>query len=132
LRLNARTASLIAIFLLALAPASAEASRKLSVTKLEVPKSVQAGDTVGISAAVRNAGSEQARVTVRPWLQRTVGQERLGGRKVKVGAGSTLDFTLSPKIPSDTPADDYHLAICVQRVNKHGPLRCAVAPITIG
>jgi hypothetical protein len=97
-----------------------------------VPPSAQAGDTIGISAAVRNSGNEQARVTVRPWLQRTIGQERIGGRKVTIEAGQTLDFTLSPEIPGDAPADDYHLAVCVQRVNKHGPQRCATAPITVG
>jgi hypothetical protein len=96
-----------------------------------VPSSVQAGDEVGIAGAARNAGNEQARVTVRPYLLRNVGQRRLGGRKLTVGAGDTLDFTLSPEISSDTPADDYAIAVCVQRVNKKGPERCKTAPITV-
>ncbi len=129
--MKARAAGLIAIFLLALAPAFAEASRKLSVTDLVVPPSVQAGDHVGISASVRNAGDEQARVAVRPYLQRTVGQRRVGGRKLRIGPGRTVDFTLSPLIPGDTPGDDYTIAICVQRLNKNGPERCRSAPLTV-
>jgi hypothetical protein len=109
----------------------AEASRKLSITDLKVPPTAQAGDTVGISGAVRNAGDEQARVTVRPYLLRTVGQRRLGGRKLTLGAGRTLEFTLSPKISSDTPADDYEIEVCVERLNKQGPVRCRSAPLTI-
>jgi hypothetical protein len=81
---------------------------------------------------VRNAGNERARVTVRPYLQRTVGQLRMGGRKLAIEAGRTLEFTLSPKISSDTPADDYDVAVCVQRLNKKGPVRCESAPIAIG
>ena len=118
--------------LLALAPASAEASRKLSVTSLTVPPAVRAGERLEISGAVRNDGDEQARVTVRAYLVETVGQLRLtGGKKVPVGPGRTSAFALSPEIDDDTAAGEYEIAVCVRRVNKRGPTRCRNAPLTV-
>ena len=127
-----RRASLIAICLLALASASAEASRKLSITSLTVPPTVQAGERLEISGTVRNAGDEQARVTVRAYLVETVGQLRLtGGKKVPVGAGRESSFALSPEIHDDTDAGEYEIAVCVRRVNKRGPTSCSSSPLTV-
>ena len=128
--MNARAAGLIAILLLALAPATAGASRKLSIAELSVPPTGQAGERLPISGTLRNAGDEQARATVRAYLQRSVGQLRVGGRKVPIGAGREAQFSLNPELP-DAPAGDYEIAVCTRRVNKHGPTRCSTAPLTI-
>ncbi len=131
--MNRRFAAPIALALLlpALAPPPADASRKLSVPTLAVPPSASAGEAVPISGAVRNAGDERARATVRAYLQDTVGQLRLGGRRVKVGAHGNREFSLAPELPDGVPDGDYTIAVCVRRLNKRGPERCAAAPLTI-
>lgn len=128
--MNARTAGLIAVALLALAPASAGASRKLSIPELSVPPTGQAGDPLPISGTLRNAGDEQARATVRVYLQDAVGQLRIVGRTVPIGAGREVQFSLNPELP-DAPSGDYEIAVCARRLNKHGPTRCTAAPLTI-
>ncbi len=126
-----RTLCLIAICVLALAPAFAEASRKLSVSGLEVPTTGQAGEPLAVSGAVRNAGDEKARATVRVYLQDGPGQLRLGGRKVGVGPGDEREFSLSPALPTGSPDGEYEIAVCARRVNKRGPVHCRSAPLTI-
>ena len=132
MRLNARVVSLIATLLLALAPASAEASRKLSIADLAVPAKAEAGEPLPISGTLRNAGDERARATVRPYLQDAVGQLRIGGRKMAVAAGAALDFSLAPVIPNGVPDGDYVIAVCARRLNGRGPENCASAPLTVG
>jgi hypothetical protein len=129
--LTARTFSLTAALLLALAPASAEASRKLSITGLEVPATAQREEPIPITAGIRNAGDEPARATVRPYLVEEFGQMRIGGRKVSVPAGSETEVALAPVIQDEVDAGDYEIAVCVRRVNKRGATRCRSAPITV-
>jgi hypothetical protein len=131
---NVRFATLIAAAALvpALAPAPADASRRLSVTALAVQPTASAGDPVPISGTARNAGDERARVTVRAYLRDTVGQLRLGGRRLKVGPGAKREFSLAPELPDGVPDGDYEVAVCAQRLNKRGPERCASAPLTVG
>jgi hypothetical protein len=131
---NVRLATLIvtvATLLPAIAAPPADASRKLSVTTLAVQPTSSAGEPVAISGAVRNAGDERARMTVRAYLRDTVGQLRLGGRRLKVGAGAEREFSFAPELPDGTPDGDYQVAVCVRRLNKRGPERCASAPLTI-
>ena len=112
--MNARAAGLIAILLLALAPATAGASRKLSIAELSVPPTGQAGERLPISGTLRNAGD------VLPNEE----------DQTHSGAGREAQFSLNPELP-DAPAGDYEIAVCTRRVNKHGPTRCSTAPLTI-
>jgi hypothetical protein len=129
--LHARAAGLIAVFLLALAPALAEASRKLSVSSLDVPATAQAGQPLEISGTLNNSGDQKARATVRAYLKDTVGQSRLGGRKLGVGAGRNRKFSLSPLLPLGVPDGDYEILACARRLNKDGPVHCRSAPLTV-
>ena len=109
----------------------AEAKRKLTVTALQVPATGQAGEPLAISGTVRNAGDERARATVRAYLVETVGQLRLGGRKLGLRPGKQRGFEMSPALPNGADDGEYEVAVCVRRVNKHGPERCRAAPLTI-
>jgi hypothetical protein len=129
---HARIVSLIAILLFALAPASAEASRKLSIAALEVPATGHAGEPLPISGTVRNSGDERARTTVRAYLQDTLGQLRIGGRRLPVSAGAERDFSLSPALPNGVPDGDYEISVCARRLNRRGPANCSSAPLTVG
>ena len=129
--MKARAAGLIAIFLLALAPVFAEASRKLSVADLVVPPTGQRDTPLAISGTVANAGDEGARATVRAYLKDTVGQLRIGGRRVAIGAGGESEFSMSPSLPDGTPDGEYEIVVCAQRLNKSGTPRCRSAPLTI-
>ena len=128
--MNARATGLIAILLLALAPATAGASRKLSIAELNVPPTGEAGEALVISGMVANGGDEQARATIRAYLLDDFGQLRIGGRKVGIAAGREAAFSLNPELP-DAPSGDYEIAVCARRVNKHGPTHCSTAPLTI-
>jgi hypothetical protein len=129
--LIARAAGLTAILLLALAPASAEASRKLSIASLDVPAATRTEDPIPIAGTIRNAGDERARVTIRPFLVEQFGEMRIGGRKLSLAAGSTTEFSLAPIVHDEVAAGDYEIAVCVRRLNGHGPARCRSAPITV-
>ncbi len=120
-----------AVLLPALAAPPADASRKLSVATLEVPPTGQAGEKLAIAGTVSNSGDEKARTTVRAYLRDTVGQLRLGGRRVGIAAGSEAEFSLAPPLPDGAPDGDYEIAVCVQRRNRRGPTRCATSPLTI-
>jgi hypothetical protein len=129
--LNARAAGLIVTLMLALAPAPAEASRRLSIATLEVPPSGQPGAPLEISGTVRNAGNDQARATVRAYLQDTFGQLRIGGRQLAVGPGRERKFSLSPALPTGVSDGDYEISVCARRLNRRGPTRCRSAPLKI-
>ena len=130
--MHARVVSLIAILLLGLAPVFAEASRKLSIADLTVPATGQEGEPLPISGTVRNSGDERARTTVRVYLQDTVGQLRIGGRRMGVAAGAERDFALSPALPQGVPDGEYEISVCARRLNRRGPADCSTAPLTVG
>ena len=129
--MRARAAGLIAIFMLALAPVVAEASRKLSISDLAVPRTGHAGEPLAVSGTVGNSGDQKARATVRVYVKDTVGQMRIGGRKFGLAAGGHRAFSMSPVLPDTTPEGDYQVVVCAQRVNNSGTPRCRTAPLTI-
>ena len=130
--MTARTAGLVAIFALALVPAAAEASRKLTLADLVVPGTAQQDAPLEISGTVVNTGDEQATATVRAYVRDTVGQMRIGGgRRVQLGPGREHRFSMSPKLPDTTPEGEYELVICAHRLNKSGTPYCQSSPLTV-
>ncbi len=128
--MHARTVSLIAVLLLALAPVSAEASRKLSVSSLDVPATGQRGAPLEISGRVRNGGDEKARATVRAYLADTLGQIRIGGRQLGWAQIVSASSRSSPALPEGTPDGDYEIVVCARRLNRDGAVRCRSAPLS--
>ncbi len=129
--MHSRTVSLIATLLLALAPAAAEASRKLKISSLEAPSTAKASETIEVSGAAGNAGTRRARGTVRVRFDAVGTEQLLGADPVRVRTDRVTPFSVVAQLPSTVPAGQHRIRACIRRHGHRGRERCRGAPLTI-
>ncbi len=129
--MNARAVGLIAALLLALAPAAAEASRKLKVSSLDAPSTAKAAETIEVSGTVGNAGNQRARSNVRVRFDAAGTEQLLGADGVRVRPGKVGRFSVAASLPSTVAAGQHLIRACVKRHGRRGRERCKDAPLTI-
>ncbi|HEY8001814.1 MAG: M1 family metallopeptidase [Vicinamibacteria bacterium] len=128
----ATTATVILVLSL---PAGADASRRLSLARIQAPAQTTRGGSFEIAGRVRNRGSGRARARVIAHVdgldQGEAAIARLGSTRVSVRGHRRSRFRVKARMPERLTDDLYTLVVCTKRHGPRGKPVCRRRPLTV-